>query len=105
MESWSSLILPVTIVSVLVLVCDYYIDAACTAHLSAMRTGQLGTIFVLVSALALSAVWNHPFVEHVASMLDLSQLTTSEHEISMGVVVSTVMFAVGKLLSCDILYQ
>lgn len=97
MESWSSLILPVAIVSVLVLVYDYYIDAACTAHLDAMRTGQLGTMFVLVSALMLTAVWNHPFVEQLASMLDLTQLTSSDHEISMGVVVAAVMFAVGKL--------
>jgi len=96
-ESWSSLILPVAIISVLVLVCDYYIDAACTAHLEATRTGQLGTLFVLASALGLSAVWNHPFVEQVALMLDLSPLTSSEHQISMGVVVSALMFAVGKL--------
>ena len=98
MESWSSLILPVAIVSVLVLVYDYYIDAACMAHLDTMCTGQLGTIFVLASALVLSAVWNHPFVARVASMLDLSQLTSSEHQISVGVVASAVMFAVGKLL-------
>ena len=94
-ESWSSLVLPVSVVSLLVLVYDYYIDAACTAHLDATRTGQLGTIFVLVSALLLSAIWNHPFVERVASMLDLSQLTSSEHQISGGVVVGAVMFAVG----------
>jgi len=97
-ESWSSLILPVAIVSVLVLIYDYYIDAACTAHLDATRTGQVGTIFVLASALLLSAVWNHPFVERMASMLDVSQLTSSEHQVSMGVVASAVMFAVGKLL-------
>jgi len=97
LESWSSLILPVAIVSVAVLVYDYYIDAACMAHLDVARTGQLGTMFVLASALALSAVWNHPFVEHVASMLDLSQITSSEHQISMGVIISCVMFAVGKL--------
>jgi len=97
-ESWSSLILPIAVVTVLVLVSDYYIDAACTAHLDTTRTGQLGTIFVLASALVLSAVWNHPFVEHVASMLDLSQLTSSEHQISVGVVASAVMFAIGKFL-------
>jgi len=89
------MVVPVAIISLLVLVCDYYIDAACTAHLDAQRTGQLGTMFVLVSALALSAVWNHPFVEHVASMLDLSQLTSTEHQISAGVVFSAVMFAFG----------
>jgi len=97
-ESWWSLILPVVIVAVLVLVYDYYIDAACTAHLDATRTGQLGTLFILASALLLSAVWNHPFVEQVASMLDLSQLTSSEHQISLGVIVSALMFAVCKSL-------
>jgi len=94
-ESWSSLILPLTIVSLLVLVYDYYIDAACTAHLDATRTGQLGTIFILASALLLSTVWNHPFIERVASLLDLSQLTSSEHKISGGVVIGAAMFAVG----------
>lgn len=98
-ESWSSVVVPVVIVSVLVLVYDYYIDAACTAHLDAVRTGQLGTMFVLASALALSAVWNNPFVERVASMLDLSQLTSTEHQISAGVVFSAVMFAFGELHS------
>jgi len=97
-ESWSSLIVPIAIVAVLVLVYDYYIDAACTVHLDTTRTSQLGTIFVLASALVLSAVWNHPFVERVASMLDLSQLTSSEHQISVGVVASAVMFAIGKFL-------
>jgi len=102
-ESWSSLIVPVVIVSLLVLVCDYYIEAACTAHLDVTRTGQLGTMFVLVSALVLSAVWNHPFVERVTSMLELSHLTSSEHQISLGVVISALMFAVGKW-SCLVTY-
>jgi len=97
-EQWSSLILPISIVFLLVLVYDYYIDAACTAHLDTTRTGQLGTIFILASALLLSAVWNHPFVERMASMLDMSQLTSSEHQVSGGVVVGAIMFAVG--MSC-----
>ena len=80
------------------LVSDYYIEAACTAHLDQTRTGQFGTMLILASALLLSAVWNHPFVERVASMLDMSQLTSSEHQISLGVVVSVAMFAVGESL-------
>jgi len=99
-ESWSSLILPLSLISLVVLVYDYYIDAACTAHLGdASRTSLLGTVFMLASALLLSAVWNHPFVERVASILDLSQLTSSEHQVSGGVVFSAVMFAVGTCMS------
>jgi len=99
-ESWSSLILPIALVSILVLVYDYYIDAACTAHLDGTRTGQLGTIFIHASALVLSAVWNHPFVERMTSMLELTQLPSSEHQISGGVVVGAVMFAIGMSHIC-----
>lgn len=93
-ESWSSLFVPIGIVTVLVLVVDYYIESACLTHLDVAYTGQIGTTAVLAGAILLSAVWTHPLVNHVATILDMNQLITTEHEISAGVVISAVLFAI-----------
>ena len=99
MESWSSLVIPLGIVTIFVMVTDYYIESACVSHFDIGLTGQIGTTATLASAIILSAVWNHPFVNQVATILDMNQLITTEHEISAGVVISAALFTLGMLLS------
>jgi hypothetical protein len=77
------------------MVIDYYIESACMSHLDVAHTGQIGTTAVLASATLLSSVWNHPLISHVATILDLNQILTTEHELSAGVILSAILFAIG----------
>lgn len=95
MESWTSLIFPLLLVTMLVMVVDYYIESACVVHLDATRTGQYGTMVVLASALVIDTIWNHPFVSQVTNMHNIKNLILEEHEISVGVVFSVFIFAFG----------
>lgn len=81
--------------TLLVLVVDYYIESACVSRLDASRTGQFGTMAVLVSALAINTIWNHPFVSQITNMHNIGNLITEEHEISGGVIFSALLFAFG----------
>lgn len=92
-ESWTSLVFPLLLVTMLVMVVDYYIESACVVHLDATRTGQYGTMVVLASALVINTIWNHPFVGQVTNMHNIKNLILEEHEISVGVVFSVFIFA------------
>lgn len=92
-ESWGSLMFPVLLVTVWVFVIDYYIEAACVSRLDVTRTGQFGMMAVLVSALVINTIWNHPFVSQMTNIRQVKNLMTEEHEISVGVVFSVVLFA------------
>jgi len=92
-DSWSSTIIPVTLVTLLVCVADYYIEAACTSRLDATRTSRVGTMAVLVSALLLSGAWNHPFNAHITNTQRIKELFIEEHEVSLGVLFSIILFS------------
>lgn len=92
------MLLPLLLVSLLVLVADYYVEAACVSRLDATRTGRCGTLAVLGGALVLGAVWNHPLVAQMTtSAQGVSDVTAVEHELSAGVIFSCVLFAFGAV--------
>jgi len=98
------MIFPIAVVTLLVLVADYYIDAACVNRLDVTRTSRFGTMAIIASALALSYIWNHPFIGQITNTQSLKDVMAVEHEISVGVIFSVALFVLGTLSIIDIFY-
>ena len=95
LESWFSLGVPMTLVTV-GLMADFYVEAVCTNRMEAARTARVGSHAALVGALLLSCLWNHPFVGHLTKTTNLRVLIAEEHILSGGVIFSFVLFVSGK---------
>lgn len=91
-ESWSSLVMPFTMVVFSVMILDFYVESICITKMEAPRCARYGSIFLFLGALLLANFWTHPLTDQLRSVSSSSQHLGTEHVLSGGVVVSAIFF-------------
>uniref|UniRef100_A0A3P8WI09 Zinc transporter n=1 Tax=Cynoglossus semilaevis TaxID=244447 RepID=A0A3P8WI09_CYNSE len=98
-ESWSSLILPFSMIIFSVMILEFYVESMCNAKMETPRCARYGSFALFLSALLLANFWTHPLTDQLRSMSKPPQMVSTEHVLSGGVIVSAIFF----ILSSSIL--
>ncbi|XP_067114648.1 proton-coupled zinc antiporter SLC30A5 [Osmerus mordax] len=91
-ESWSSLLLPFSLIVFSVMILEFYVESACVSKMEAPRCARYGALFLLVSSVLLANFWPHPLSYQLSSMNKPPLQDSTEHVQSGGVLVSAVFF-------------
>lgn len=91
-ESWSSLVLPFSMIVFSVMILDFYVESICMTKLEAPRCARYSSYFLFFSGLFLANFWTHPLTDQLRPIRTGGQQSSTEHVLSGGVLVSACFF-------------
>lgn len=98
MHAWYYYLIPLVLTVLFVFIIDFYVDSYVTHKTDIQYSSKYGTIFMFITGLCLSYVWNHPHVIKIVVMDKIKTIIAEEHAVSLGVIFVFVFFMIGKCL-------